>query len=290
MAAAKINLHLEIIGRRPDGFHELRTVLSSIDLRDELWGEPAADGMLELVVEPDGAAPAGPENLVLRAAEALRAAAGTVAGARLGLVKRIPAGAGLGGGSADAAAALVLLERLWGLDLEPERLWDLAAGLGSDVPFFLSGGLALGVGRGEEILPLPDLEEPLHLAVAWPGVEVSTPEVYRRLQAPLTWRRPEVTVKVAAAAGKVPGDLQWMRNDLEPVVLAGWPQVAAIREAMMATENGAVRITGSGGAVFGVFRSRREAEEAAGRAVAAGAATVHVGRTLRREDARIRAL
>ena len=289
-AAAKINLHLEVLGRRSDGFHELRTLFASIDLRDELLAERLDDGRLELVVEPEGSAPSGPDNLVLRAARELRGAAGTGSGARLVLHKRIPAGAGLGGGSADAAAALVLLSALWEVDLEPEETWRMAAGLGSDVPFFLTGGLALGVGRGDEVVPLPDPAGEVHLAVAWPGVAVSTPEVYGRLEAPLTWRAPEVTVRMAAAGGAVPPDAQWMRNDLEPVVLAGWPQVAAIREAMTATEYGAVRVTGSGGAVFGVFGSRREAEVAARRALAAGAAAAHVGRTLGREEARIRAL
>ncbi len=286
---AKINLHLEVLGKRADGYHELRTLLQSIDLRDELWAESTDGPELSLIVEPEGSAPEGPSNLVLGAAEALRTVAGGRLGARMGLVKRIPAGAGLGGGSGDAAGALVLLSVLWGLNLSEERLAEVAAGLGSDVPFFLRGGLGLGVGRGERILPLPDLEEPLHLAIAWPEVAISTSEVYNRLEAPLTWKSPEGTVEMGASDGIVPAEWTSMRNDLEPVVVDGWPQVAAIRDAMLATEALAVRVTGSGSAVFGVFCSRLEAEMAARHARAAGAKGWHVGRTLPREQARIRA-
>lgn len=286
---AKINLHLEVLGKRADGYHELRTLLQSIDLRDQLWAESTDGTELALIVEPKGAAPEGPSNLVLRAAEALRTAAGVRLGARIGLLKRIPAGAGLGGGSGDAAGALVLLSSLWGLDLPEKRLAEVAARLGSDVPFFLRGGLGLGIGRGEQILPLPDLAEPLHLVVAWPEVAISTPEVYSRFAAPLTWESPEGTVEMDAAGGMVPFEWTSMRNDLEPVVVDGWPQVAAIRDAMLATEALAVRVTGSGSAVFGVFCSRQEAEMAARGARAAGATGWHVGCTLPREQARIRA-
>ncbi len=286
---AKINLHLEVLGKRADGYHELRTLLQSIDLWDELWAEPTEGTELTLTVEPEGSAPDGTSNLVLRAAEALRTVTGAGRGARIGLVKRIPAGAGLGGGSGDAVGALVLLSFAWGLHVPREQLVEVAAGLGSDIPFFLTGGLGLGIGRGEKIMPLPDLEEPLHVAVAWPDVEISTREVYNRLEAPLTCESPEVTVGMGAADGMVSPDWTSWRNDLEPVVLGGWPQVAAIRDAMMATEALAVRVTGSGSAVFGVFRSRPEAEMAARDARAAGAVGWHVGCTLRREQARIRA-
>ena len=192
-APAKINLHLQILGKRADGYHELRTLFQSIDLSDELYASPAADESLELRVEPEGAVTGDEENMVLRAAAALRERSGAVAGASLELHKRIPVAGGLGGGSADAAATLVLLDRLWDLGLEVPDLVDLAACLGSDVPFFLHGGLAVGVGRGEEVYPLPDLES-FDLIVATPRLQVPTAEVFERLAPQLTSSGLDATV------------------------------------------------------------------------------------------------
>lgn len=150
-APGKINLTLDLIRRRPDGFHELRTVMQTIDLVDELRLEEAAN----LSLDCDDPALNGEDNLVFRIAHALREAAGIQHGARIALKKRIPAAAGLGGGSSDAAAALIGLSRLWGLHWPLERLSAIAASLGSDIPYFLRGGTALAEGRGEIITPLP---------------------------------------------------------------------------------------------------------------------------------------
>ena len=165
-APAKVNLTFEALGRRADGYHEVRTVLHAVSLADEIAFAPADD--LSLVAEPlvaeppgDGAlssaasAPTGGDNLVLRAARLLRREAGVTAGAAIRLRKRIPVAAGLGGGSSDAAATLRGLRRLWGLDLDADALRELAAQLGSDVPFFVTGGAALAEGRGERLTPLP---------------------------------------------------------------------------------------------------------------------------------------
>lgn len=160
-APAKVNLTFEALGRRADGYHEVRTVLHAISLADEIAFAPADD--LSLAVEPPekgafssaASAPAGDDNLVLRAARLLRREAGVKTGAAIRLRKRIPVAAGLGGGSSDAAAALRGLRRLWGLDLDADALRELAAQLGSDVPFFVTGGAALAEGRGERIMPLP---------------------------------------------------------------------------------------------------------------------------------------
>lgn len=160
-APAKVNLTFEALGRRADGYHEVRTVLHAISLADEIAFAPADD--LSLAVEPPEAdsfssaasAPAGDDNLVLRAARLLRREAGVKAGAAIRLRKRIPVAAGLGGGSSDAATTLRVLRRLWGLDLDADALRELAAQLGSDVPFFVTGGAALAEGRGERIMPLP---------------------------------------------------------------------------------------------------------------------------------------
>ena len=151
-APAKINLTLEVLGRRADGYHEVRTVLAAVDIADELELSEA-DG-LALTVEPEGAVPVE-DNLVLRAAALLRDAAPAGAGAAIVLHKRIPVAGGLGGGSSDAAAALLGLRRLWDLDLSDRTLAELAALLGADVPFFLRGGTALAAGRGEQLTVLP---------------------------------------------------------------------------------------------------------------------------------------
>ena len=151
-APAKLNLTLEVLGRRPDGYHEVRTVLQAVDLADVLELEEA--GAVSLEVAPPGAAPVD-GNLVLEAAELLRREVGVRAGARIRLTKGIPVSAGLGGGSSDAAATLLGLRSLWGLDLTEERLLEMAARLGSDVPFFIRGGTAVGAGRGQELTPLP---------------------------------------------------------------------------------------------------------------------------------------
>ncbi len=284
-APAKINLHLEVLGRRPDGFHELRTLLQSIDLADELFAELAPDNELALSVRPREVAPDGDDNLVMRAARALWQASQRQPGARLELVKRVPAGAGLGGGSADAAAALVLLDRLWRLELGLERLLELAAGIGSDVPFFLLGGLALGVGRGSEVYPLPDLAT-LGLVLLTPRLAVPTPEVYRRLDAPGEWRPADPTV-YAYVAG-ILGEPPWsrLRNDLEPVVVRDWPEVGeALDRLGSLCETVRCAVTGSGSAVYALFE-RPGAATAAAESLTGGW-RVHVGRTLGRDRARL---
>ena len=152
LAPAKINLTFEVLGRRADGYHEVRTILQALSLADELTFQES-DG-LTLTVEPEDAAPVE-GNLVLAAARLLQTASGVSAGATIHLAKRIPTAGGLGGGSSDAATALLGLRQLWGLDLDADALRALAAELGSDVPFFVAGGTALGAGRGEQLTPLP---------------------------------------------------------------------------------------------------------------------------------------
>ena len=152
LAPAKVNLTFEVLGRRADGYHEVRTILQSLSLADELTFEVSDD--LSLTVDPADAAPIE-DNLVMAAARLLQREAGVSVGAALHLTKRIPTAGGLGGGSSDAATALLGLRQLWGLDLDADILRELAARLGSDVPFFVSGGTALGEGRGERLTPLP---------------------------------------------------------------------------------------------------------------------------------------
>ncbi len=174
-AFAKINRSLKVLGERPDGYHELETLFQTIDLADTLE-VAAGDGTLLLETDDPGV-PADERNLVHRAGTALARRFRVAPSARVRLTKRIPAGAGLGGGSSDAAVALVLLARLWGLPPDPGAVAEIAAGLGSDVPFFLEGGLALGRGRGDELTALPD-GPPCRLVLLLPPFSLSTGRVY----------------------------------------------------------------------------------------------------------------
>ena len=248
---AKVNLALHVAGRRGDGYHEIVTLFQAIDEWDTLEGRPAADLRLE-VSDPELA---GEENLVVKAARLLQetvpAAAGR--GAHLSLEKSIPVRAGLGGGSSDAAGALVLLNALWDLGLDGRQLASLGATLGSDVPFFVTGGTALGEGRGERITPLPSMPE-RKLILGTPAFGLSTAEVYGAHRAPLTVERPDVTVPrlfVKLAEGN---DFALARNDLESAVFAECADLVAFRDALYASGAECALVSGSGSTVFGVFR------------------------------------
>ena len=263
----KVNLYLRVVRRREDGYHELETVFQSVGGGDTLYGAPAADLSLRC---DDPRIPVDERNLVLRAAQLLRErspAAGT-RGAALALLKRTPVGAGMGGGSVDGAAALVLLSRLWGLSPSREALAEAAADLGSDVPFFLQGGTALARGRGEQLSPLP--APPLWLVLLKPPVSVSTPWAYRQWR-PETCGGPGLDEFLQALESGDPAAVAaTLRNDLEPGVAAGVPEIAAAREWLRRQGLPGVRMTGSGSVVFGVARDREQALEVAARREAPG--------------------
>ena len=183
-APAKVNLYLEVVGKRPDGYHELRTVMQTVDLLDELVLDATSDGTISLECDACGMPPQE-ENLVYRAAVALQERFGIEEGARIRLEKRIPAGGGLGGGSSDCAAALKGLTRLWGLDAAHEDLHEIASRLGSDIPFFLTGGTAVCRGRGERVEPVP-CRHVFHCVLVTPGFPVSTANVYANVTKGLT--------------------------------------------------------------------------------------------------------
>lgn len=259
-APAKVNLTFEALGRHADGYHEVRTVLHAISLADEIAFAPADD--LSLAVEPpeEGAfssaasAPAGDDNLVLRAARLLRREAGVKAGVAIRLRKRIPVAAGLGGGSSDAATTLRGLRRLWRLDLDADALRELAAQLGSDVPFFVTGGAALAEGRGERITPLPPAQGGVVVMAPPPPRETDvgkTAAMYALL-------RPEHYSDGCASdelaqhlrAGAPVSD--WgdaLTNAFEAVAWRAHPLYAARREAFEA-EGLRPRLCGSGPAMF----------------------------------------
>jgi 4-diphosphocytidyl-2-C-methyl-D-erythritol kinase len=250
---AKVNLALRVVGRRPDGYHEIVTVFQAVDLWDTLWAETAES--LALTVEGD-AVESGEPNLVVRAARLLQAECTEARGrgAKLRLRKGIPVGAGLGGGSSDAAGTLLLLTRLWGLSLDPSDLETLAARLGSDVPFFLYGGTALGRGRGERVDRLPPLpERPLLLGS--PPFELSTPEVYAALRAPLTVGTADVTVPPLFVKFAEGNDFALAGNDLEVAVFQMHAELATFRDSLSQMGAELALVSGSGSTVFGLFRA-----------------------------------
>lgn len=261
---AKINLALSILGKRSNGFHEVHTVLQSIDLCDELEFCPSSE--LRLQCQGLGSLPIE-ENLVWRAAKALAVEAGGKPGAAILLRKQIPLASGLGGASSNAAATLLGLCRLWKLDLPHKRLHFLAKQLGSDVPFFLEGGLALGVGRGDEIHPLPDLPT-AYLVVIYPGLAVPTREAFRSVSLTLT---SEAKIhKIRSFCDQTKDGLSSLTqvfNDFETTILPAYP---AIREAKALLGRWGATVTllsGSGSSVFGFFLDEESALAASRTAV-----------------------
>jgi 4-diphosphocytidyl-2-C-methyl-D-erythritol kinase len=266
-AFAKVNLGLQVLGRRPDGFHEIRSVLMAISLHDRVEIRIGGRGIALDVDDPT--LPAGPENLVFRAAQRLLAGIPAPPGVALRLYKKIPAGAGLGGGSSDAAAVLVGIDHLLGLRLDPATLAGHAAALGSDVPYFLTGGAALVTGRGTDVTPLPD--PPFReLLIVHPGAALSTREVYAQIEEPLTLAR-----KPASIPGfeRIPADIaSWVRsgNDLEPHAERLCPAIGAIRSMVQGAGAEVAAMTGSGSAVFGVFADAGVRDRAADEAERSG--------------------
>ncbi|MEO8522298.1 MAG: 4-(cytidine 5'-diphospho)-2-C-methyl-D-erythritol kinase [Acidobacteriota bacterium] len=280
-AHAKVNLDLRVLGARPDGFHELRTVFQTIELHDTLTCLERP-GLFGLRCRTPGV-PLDASNLVWRAAAALWTALGRDGEPRDAVVtieKHIPVQAGLGGGSADAAAALVGLGRLWG-GVPATLLREVGSGIGADVAFFLSGGTALGLGRGEEIYPLVDLP-PHWVVIVRPAFGVSTAEAYG-------WYDEDRT-----AGLKEPRELQilpvpWpsraaqMVNDLEPPVVRRHPEITSLKASLREAGALAAAMSGSGSAVFGLFRSRAAAARCL-RPLAKGGARAFLSRTLTRAE------
>jgi 4-diphosphocytidyl-2-C-methyl-D-erythritol kinase len=259
-AFAKINLRLDILGRRPDGYHELRTIFQTISLHDTLSLERTAERGIFLETN-DPAIPSGRENLVWRALDALRHELGLRWGVRAGLTKRIPVARGLGGGSSDAAAALIGLLRLSGEKLPLERLIKMASSLGADVPFFLFGGRAVGVNRGDEIYPLPDAPRQSVVVVSPSDIAVSTRDAYRWLSLRLTKHNP--AHKLWCFCALCWGPLSGVSNDFESAVFSRHPRLGKIRRALLQRGAAEAALAGSGSAVFGLFRNPAQARRSA---------------------------
>ena len=258
-AFAKVNYALEVRGLRDDGYHEIASVLQSISLADELEIERTGGGF-ELLFEPEGVE-VGPleENTVYKAWALLWEVSGHELPVRMRLHKKIPAGAGLGGGSADAAAVLVGMNELYGLGLDYEELRDIGSRIGADVPFCLLGGTALGEGRGEVLTPLP-AQPDHHLVLAKPVRSAETGGVYRAYDERQGKRTASVKPVVAALQS---GDLRalggGLGNDLEPVTAGFVPEVAAYRRELLRAGALGATMTGTGTAVYGIFGIREDA-------------------------------
>jgi 4-diphosphocytidyl-2-C-methyl-D-erythritol kinase len=259
-APAKINLSLRVLGRRPDGYHDVDSVMQMVGLYDDVEVAPGRRGLNVFVEGAD--LPEGPGNLVYEAATALAKAAGVSTGASIRLTKRIPIGAGLGGGSSDAAAALMALNRLWRLRWPRTRLAELGAGLGSDVPFFFFGPTARVAGRGELVARaarprLVGEPQPLEWAVLVnPGFSVSTRWAFQRL----TKERSIVTIpRSFGAPVSAPCPVE---NSLEAVTASSYPVIEEIKRWLRDAGAGVALMSGSGPTVFGLFSSRAEAVRA----------------------------
>jgi 4-diphosphocytidyl-2-C-methyl-D-erythritol kinase len=258
---AKINWTLEVRGKRPDGYHELRTLLQTVSAADELDFEPLASGIELRCDQPR--LPLDETNLIYRAALLLREATGCDKGVRVTIRKRLPLAAGLGGGSSNAAVTLLALQKLWDVELQTPALFRLGAQLGADVPFFFLGGTCIGVGRGDEVYPTAEVEA-AHLLLVNAGIAVPTREVYGDLASELTnpGALTKMPISLSAAYDALSGLTQrkgeffpTLHNDLEPPVLLRHPLLQEIRQRLLTNSARGVLMAGSGSTLFAFFDS-----------------------------------
>ena len=248
---AKINLLLRVLGKRDDGFHELFTIFQTVSLHDDLHFSESNEITLTC---DDERIPVGETNLIVKAARVLQEKFDLKKGARIHLEKRIPAPGGLGGGSSNAAVALLGLAQLWEINLSFEKLLEIGKQIGSDVPFFFFGGTCAATGRGTEIAPIEDLSE-IFLLIVTPNVDVSTAAAFARLNASrLTKEASKSILQICLSEAKAL-DLRHteLKNDFEASVFAAAPEIKRVKEKLL--ELGAIRaqMSGSGASVFAVF-------------------------------------
>ena len=259
-AFAKVNLGLEVLGKRDDGYHELRTILQTVDLHDELSFCRETEGISLTTNDPDIGT--GPENLVVRAASLLaESASSSGLGVSIHLEKNVPPGMGLGGGSADAAVTLLALDALWDLHTSTRNLHQLAASIGMDVPFFLYGGTALAVGRGDEVYPLAvEVDWPIVLIL--PDFSISTTSAYASLT--LTKRRSDLTLQHFVWTSPCVRDrLGELVNHLERATGSHISKIQEYKQVLLDRGALATMMSGSGSAVFGVFHDELSARSVA---------------------------
>lgn len=277
IAPAKINLYLEIIGDRPDGYHELAMILQSIDLADQIDLRSNGTDYIRVHCD-DPAIPVDNSNLAYKAAalmaEQFPQIYNKFGGVDITIHKRIPMGAGLAGGSTDAAAVLVGIDLMWKLGLTQAEIQDLAAQLGSDIPFCVSGGTAIATGRGEKLAPLPSVDFLYAVLAKHRSLAISTPWAYKTYRQQfsqsyvsgnsLLERRQRVHAgSMVSAIGKREGEKigQLLHNDLEKVVLPAHPQVEQLRQTLAQFHPMGVMMSGSGSTVFALTDSKAQAEQ-----------------------------
>jgi 4-diphosphocytidyl-2-C-methyl-D-erythritol kinase len=288
LAPAKLNLFLEVLARRADGFHEIETLMTAVDVCDTVRLRSRPDGRIQLTLRSAGQVatlgdvPTGSENIVVRAVENLRQRAGVAWGAEIELIKRIPSSAGLGGASSDAAATLLAANEVWRLGWPRAALAEVAAELGSDVPFFLAGPQAVCRGRGEQIEPLPPLPR-LEVVIVYPPVGLSTPAVYRACRVADSPARLEPLV-VAWRRGDYAALGRAMTNRLEPAAESLTPWIARLRREFAELGCYAQQMSGSGSSYFGIARHTAHARRIARRCRARGLGQVMTAHTLGRAD------
>lgn len=262
-ARAKINLTLEVLGKRPDGYHEVEMIMQSIELHDYLEFS-STPGEITLTVEGDGI-PTGDQNLAYRAAELLRSCRGIRQGASIYLKKQIPVEAGLAGGSADAAVTLTALNEMWGAGLSLSELMKLGEQLGSDIPFCLLGGTALARGRGEKVQQLPACPS-LGVVLVKPPFGLSTAHVYQSFEQKINKNKPDHRGMVYAIERKDEHAIcSHLVNMLEPVAVKLHPEIAVIKEKLLQAGAMGVLMTGSGPTVFGLTPDLHTARAVAAR-------------------------
>lgn len=263
---AKINWSLRVLGKRPDGYHEVRTVLQTISLHDRLSFSLLENDKVLLKCN-DASIPSGDDNLIVKAAAALKSHYGLRLGANIELDKQLPAQAGLGGASSNAAVTLLGLARLWSLEVNKEELVGIAAKLGADVPFFLVGGRALGAGIGTALKPLRDLDSQ-HLIVIAPRAKVETAVAYQSLQAPALTSTGSAPI---LAGSRDDADFcnsdQWqlqeqLQNDFERVIFDREPEIRRAYDELVRIGAQGVLLAGSGSSVFGIFGSLSAQQQA----------------------------
>jgi 4-diphosphocytidyl-2-C-methyl-D-erythritol kinase len=262
LAPAKLNLFLEVLGRRPDGYHEIESLMVTVSLYDSITFTEEPSGAISLRCN-EPTLPAGSDNLVVMAAERLKASAQSLRGARIVLDKAIPTQAGLAGGSSDAAATLAALDTLWDLQTPPDRLRALAGEIGSDVTFFTHAPAAVCRGRGERVEPVP-LKESYHFVLVCPPVGMSTSDVYRQVVPP-EQPRSIGPVLEALAHGDLADLGRGLFNRLQAVAEALRPELTRVRDALASLGpllDGSM-MSGSGSAYFGLCRTSDAARRAA---------------------------
>jgi|CXWL01.1.fsa_nt_gi 4-diphosphocytidyl-2-C-methyl-D-erythritol kinase len=264
LSFAKINWTLRVLGKREDCFHELHTVFQTVSLHDTIHFVKA--GKLELTCDHPNV-PTDDRNLIIKAAKELQKLAGVGQGANMHLEKHIPSPGGLGGGSSNAAVALLGLMRLWDVAVEDRLLNEIAAGLGSDIPFFLCGGTAIGTGRGEVIEPIADIDEQRMLIVT-PDIAVSTRDAFAELNAsPLTNEGLNRILPVCRKdAGSLDPRHSVLINDFERSVFSAYPEIERVKNTLIELGAATAAMSGSGASVFAVF-DKKETRQAAEKAL-----------------------